>query len=126
MHVSAMDEESNRFTQDLLHNIFDAGSDFWSRAPWMPRKDDIRKAFATLAGDDGDANVVQDGVAHDAMARLLVEATFYEGSSGRPLSLKSGVFQDKAGNALERPLFMSTEPLLQVSLISVRFTTQNL
>jgi hypothetical protein len=117
MHASASDEESHRHVQDMLLTIFDSNSDFWLRAPWMARKDDVKKVFQAIANENGDSSeVVPFGRSYDTTSRMSVEASAYDVNSpilSRSLSVKSTHHFEKPPQ-LEKPSFMTSEPLLQL------------
>jgi hypothetical protein len=125
MHISATDEESSRPLQEILQNIFDSNSDFWGRAPWMPRKDEVKRVFQALANDD--ASEAQGTKSQDVISRSILENNTLESSGAsatRALSFR-GNSQDKSGHVIEKPSFMLSEPLLQVPHIKHSFTTLN-
>lgn len=98
------DEGSHHILKDYLHNIFDTSSDFWTRAPWMSKKEDLRRVFQSIndeikGGKDGNAEEISGFETN--------------GSVQRPDSTKDLSKMKIALAAAERPVFMNFEPLLQ-------------
>ena len=98
------DEGSHHILKDCLQHIFDSHSDFWTRAPWMSKKEDVRRVFQSI---NEEIKGGKDGSAEDVFGFEM------NSSVQRHDSIKDFSKMKIAVAAAERPVFMNSEPLLQ-------------
>ena len=105
------DEQAVYILKDAVANIFDSNSEFWFRPPWM-RRDDVKRVFQPMVIDD-----LKGGDAEESTLEQLGNVNIGREKSSSDFVSRTGVFKGSAqerGDKVERPHFMSTEPLFQL------------
>ncbi len=105
LNATVSEESSAYILKDSLASIFDSNSDFWTRAPWV-KKEDIRRVFQHMLSEDSKQ---LDGDEVGTTLNLALHRT------ERTVSFKSSFANLNAVELRqEKPMFMNTEPLMQM------------
>jgi hypothetical protein len=104
LNATVSEESSAYILKDSLASIFDSNSDFWTRAPWV-KKEDIRRVFHHMLSEDSkQLDGEEVGTLNLALHR-----------TERTVSVKSSYANMNAVELRqEKPMFMNTEPLMQM------------